>query len=383
VGNPSIELRWCALALGFASCALLWICVALDDRGVLPTTFKPAAWECTLLSELQVPRARAMLLLLYNLCLTSHCSLWLLITRRPSERLGRVLASTVSEDYSPLSTTMFNSKQAYLWLVLIVGGGLHFPNDLVSITLYSETLHTFKSVVLNLRLCSVLLEGRHRGLRWLAQSVAALPPVVGTMSVLAWHLSGRAPLQGDTGLFSARGLWTAPLLDVALLFTSGIETLVDGGVAFATWRTASSPAALDDPLLAREPASASWSAGQMPRGVVLLLRVVFFFSAAMVAGASWYQFPKLVQAGSLGTWTEHQSAPLFWHPRVDDGSWHVSSIHFVQGDLLHGAIAVRPDCSFLCHAGCLWWCWLFAGFCHLPHGNVCAWTVCACHVRPK
>lgn len=43
--EPHAELHWRALALGFTSCSLLWMCVALDGKGVLPMAFSPAAWQ--------------------------------------------------------------------------------------------------------------------------------------------------------------------------------------------------------------------------------------------------------------------------------------------------------------------------------------------------
>ena len=185
------EVRWCALALGFLSCALLWFCVALDEQGLLPAAFTPTAWECTPFSVLKVPPGHAGLLLVYNALLAAHCLVWVVLIRRPSARLSRALKSTVSEDFSPLSTAMFNAKQAYLWLLLIVAGALRFPDGLVSICLYGEVLHTFKSLVLNLRICPALFEQRAYT-QWLAQGFAVLPPVGGTMAYEASKFSGLA-----------------------------------------------------------------------------------------------------------------------------------------------------------------------------------------------
>ena len=57
------------LALSFVSCALLWLCVALDTHGVLAAAFTTPAWECTLLSELYVPASTSSILVVYNLIL--------------------------------------------------------------------------------------------------------------------------------------------------------------------------------------------------------------------------------------------------------------------------------------------------------------------------
>ena len=148
-GAPS---RWRALALSFFSCALFWICAALDFRGVIPALAPPTTWQCILLSELRVPLSHAAALVLYNLVLAFHCFVWLSLTNRgPNERVARALQATVSVDFTPLATRMFNAKQAYLWLLLIVAGALRFPDKIVHVVLFVETLHTFKAVVLNKR----------------------------------------------------------------------------------------------------------------------------------------------------------------------------------------------------------------------------------------
>jgi hypothetical protein len=142
-----------------------------------------------------------------------------------------------------MSTALFNAKQAYLWLLVIVAGGLVFPDDIVAICLYSETLHTFKTVVLNQRLCSMLLLQKRS--KRLAQGFAALAPLVGTITFAFRH-----SLSGAGAVFVC----------VGLLFVSLSEAVVDLviSVLMGVWRTS---CARKELLLSRGSVSAGGERG--------------------------------------------------------------------------------------------------------------------------
>ena len=296
--EPREELRWSALALGFASCALFWALVASDKQGVLPTEIPPTVWECALLSELRVPPSTAAVLLVYTLLLSMHCLVWVQLTRqRISPLFEDALKSTVSEDFSPLSAAMFNSKQAYLWLLLIVGGGLDFPNGLVSICLFSESLHTFKSVILNRRLVEALVK-RPR-VRWVCVISAFSLPIVGMLTNIVGTEAQVAPLS-DT---------IASVVGFGILYVSAGEAAIDFLIMVQAKRWWKAVGAIDDPLMQLEHASRR-SEGQnasevrLRRGTELLLRGAVFVSVCMVGLIA---FSLLVHVSNLADGNPMQS----------------------------------------------------------------------------
>jgi hypothetical protein len=78
---------------------------------------------------------------------------------------------------------MFNLKQCYLWLVMMISGGLVFPAGLLGISAYVEVLHSFKVALLNSRIPKALGFGEKARMpptahRPLPIRPPAYPPVV-------------------------------------------------------------------------------------------------------------------------------------------------------------------------------------------------------------